>query len=93
MAIRKEFQLSLFGFDAIFPIVSSVDNANNLNTDLHNQSIDQNSTMKKNLLQFLVIDINYFPSYKEVPDFPVKFRQFLRKKASERERTQYDQFF
>lgn len=30
----------------------------------------------------MVIDINYFPSYKEVSDFPMKLRKFLRKKAS-----------
>jgi hypothetical protein len=25
----------------------------------------------------LVIDINYFPSYKEVPDFPARLRRYL----------------
>ena len=29
----------------------------------------------------VVIDVNYFPSYKEVPDFPQRLRKFLRKKA------------
>ena len=29
----------------------------------------------------VVIDVNYFPSYKEVPDFPQRLREFLRKKA------------
>ena len=29
----------------------------------------------------VVIDINFFPSYKEVPDFPQRLREFLRKKA------------
>ena len=29
----------------------------------------------------VVIDVNFFPSYKEVPDFPQRLRHFLRKKA------------
>ena len=30
----------------------------------------------------MVIDVNYFPSYKEVEDFPVRLRQFLRRAAN-----------
>ena len=30
----------------------------------------------------MVIDINYFPSYKEVIDFPSRLRRFLRSKAN-----------
>lgn len=29
----------------------------------------------------MVIDVNYFPSYKEVSDFPIKLKKFLCKKA------------
>ena len=29
----------------------------------------------------MVIDVNYFPSYKEVSDFPTRLRRFLKKKA------------
>ena len=32
-------------------------------------------------LELVVIDVNYFPSYKEVPDFPHRFRKFLRERA------------
>ena len=32
-------------------------------------------------LELVVIDVNYFPSYKEVPDFPDRLRRFLRMKA------------
>ena len=32
-------------------------------------------------LELVVIDVNYFPSYKEVPDFPMRLRRFLREKA------------
>jgi Inositol 1,3,4-trisphosphate 5/6-kinase ATP-grasp domain len=31
--------------------------------------------------ELVVIDVNYFPSYKEVPDFPNRLRKFLRLKA------------
>lgn len=31
--------------------------------------------------QLLVVDVNFFPSYKEVPDFPSQLRAFLRKCA------------
>ena len=31
--------------------------------------------------ELVVIDVNYFPSYKEVPDFPHRLRKFLRQKA------------
>lgn len=31
--------------------------------------------------RILVIDINFFPSYKEVPDFPTRLRQYFRKRA------------
>jgi inositol-1,3,4-trisphosphate 5/6-kinase/inositol-tetrakisphosphate 1-kinase len=31
--------------------------------------------------QMLVIDVNFFPSYKEVPDFPTKLRAYLRRAA------------
>lgn len=31
--------------------------------------------------ELVVIDVNYFPSYKEVPDFPQRLRKFLRQKA------------
>ena len=31
--------------------------------------------------ELIVIDVNYFPSYKEVPDFPHRFRKFLRERA------------
>jgi len=32
-------------------------------------------------LDFVVIDVNFFPSYKEVEDFPSRLRQFLRRRA------------
>lgn len=31
--------------------------------------------------QLVVVDVNYFPSYKEMVDFPLRLRSFLRRKA------------
>ena len=31
--------------------------------------------------ELLVVDVNFFPSYKEVKDFPARLRAFLRRKA------------
>ena len=28
-----------------------------------------------------IIDVNFFPSYKEVEDFPVRFKAYLRQRA------------
>ena len=33
--------------------------------------------------ELVIIDVNFFPSYKEVADFPQKFRAFLAAKAAE----------
>ena len=33
--------------------------------------------------QLLVVDVNFFPSYKEVPDFPQRFVDYLRRKGLE----------
>jgi hypothetical protein len=51
-ALKAEFNLSLFGFDVIIPC-----NSNN------NISNDSNSNDVKELV---IIDVNFFPSYKEV---------------------------
>jgi len=58
-AIREEFGLSLFGFDAILP----------------NDRCPSPSAVA---VKIVVIDVNYFPSYKEVSDFPFRLKNFLR---------------
>ena len=60
-AIRNEFGLTLFGFDAILPVQ-------------HSNSADLCGTGG---VEVVVIDVNYFPSYKEVCDFPHRLKRFL----------------
>lgn len=40
--------------------------------------LSQNEEERKEI-EIVVIDINYFPSYKEVEDFPVRLRDYLRR--------------
>lgn len=93
-AIRAEFGLSLFGFDAIIPrtslpCTSSV--ANGFSSDMASSSLNgvvhANVTPENCLAgsassaaKIVVIDVNYFPSYKEVRDFPTRLKRFLRSK-------------
>jgi hypothetical protein len=60
-AIRAEFGLSLFGFDAIVPRTGRCGDSSGGVT---------------------VIDVNYFPSYKEVRDFPARLRRFLASRSA-----------
>jgi len=53
-ALRKSFQLELFGFDVL------------LHTDGN---------------EIMVVDVNYFPSYKEVLNFPKYLARYLTKRA------------
>ena len=73
--------------------INNNNNNNNNNNDINNNiSENINNNMNKNVkenkhytayddIELVVIDVNYFPSYKEVPDFPQKLRKFLRSKA------------
>ena len=95
LAIRREFGLSLFGFDAIVPSrpTSSARNqethaaaygtgASELNSVANGHVASQGGC--KNCAsaapEIVVIDVNYFPSYKEVRDFPTRLKRFLRSK-------------
>jgi len=81
--ISKEFGLSLFGFDVIIP--TNIVNTNMYQTNYERiHSIEQKVGFDNSYDQLgplVVIDVNYFPSYKEVGDFPDRLRAFLRKKA------------
>lgn len=69
--------LSLYGFDVIVPS-SSHSGISNSGTDHSVAGGDDSS-----LMDLVVVDINFFPSYKEVKDFPDKLCEYLlRKKRS-----------
>lgn len=69
-AISDSFGLSLFGFDVIIPQSTATTVA----------ALSPYSS-GGGVPEILIIDINFFPSYKEVSDFPSKLRRFFRKKA------------
>lgn len=72
-AIKAEFGLSLFGFDVILPFKPLI--------DVSNQSIEGDQFVYRSHTKPMVIDINYFPSYKEVKDFPLKLNRVFKKKS------------
>jgi glutathione synthase/RimK-type ligase-like ATP-grasp enzyme len=72
--ISSEFGLSLFGFDVIVPLKPNASPSPDTTMAFHESNIDENS-------RFVVIDVNFFPSYKEVKDFPSRLRSFLREKS------------
>ena len=66
-ALRDAFGLKLFGFDVI------------VKHD-HNNSVLGGGSEGR---EILVVDVNYFPGYKEVPNFPSLLAQYLTQKAVE----------
>jgi hypothetical protein len=80
--IKQEFGLTLFGFDVIVPINDNIDD-NGVEDYIDGYS-SSSSNIRSNSQDptIMVIDINYFPSYKEVIDFPSRLRRFLRSKAN-----------
>jgi hypothetical protein len=71
-ALRAAFGLELFGFDVLvkYDEKKSRDNA----------TMDADDNDDK---EILVVDVNYFPGYKEVPHFPSLLAQYLTQKAVE----------
>ena len=69
--IKQSLGLSLFGFDVIIPT---------LPVPGPRQHHSMDGVAEENITgsDLLVIDVNFFPSYKEVSDFPVRLRSFLR---------------
>jgi hypothetical protein len=101
MEISDEFGLTLFGFDVIIPTDSDHKASTGRDSDLSEDSDSTRSSSPASSSatedcashpqfsatpELLVIDINFFPSYKEVADFPARLRSFLRKSKQQIER-------
>jgi hypothetical protein len=71
LKIADGFGLSLFGFDVIIPYDSSSF------LDHH----EEDPILMIGRPPLMVIDVNYFPSFKEVSDFPERLREFIRRRA------------
>jgi glutathione synthase/RimK-type ligase-like ATP-grasp enzyme len=67
--ISVGFGLTLFGFDVIIPTENTAQDSHVKETGFVTCGEDD---------ELVVIDVNFFPSYKEVSDFPTKLRAFLR---------------
>lgn len=79
VALKEAFGLELFGFD----ILVACDDQNESQDDVdQSTSRDSADTQKR----MLVVDVNYFPSYKEVPNFPWLLAKYLTDRALENRR-------
>ena len=69
-ALKQAFGLEIFGFDVL--IEANKTTASTAGTSMNHH--EDKPCM-------LVVDVNYFPSYKEVPDFPALLAKFLTGRA------------
>lgn len=65
--LKRAFGLEMFGFDVLLKATTESDG------DITREEEDKPA--------MLVVDVNYFPSYKEVPDFPALLAKFLTSRA------------
>ena len=97
-ALRNAFGLELFGFDVLVKhnsstnpkrrrkknspdlVLDSSDDSINNDGDCATVNDDDNVNDDR---EILVVDVNYFPGYKEVPNFPSLLAQYLTQKAVE----------
>lgn len=74
-ALKIAFGLELFGFDVLITRENaSCENDGNF---IRNDSIIPNEIEHNTNQRMLVIDVNYFPSYKEVTNFPALLAKYL----------------
>jgi hypothetical protein len=84
-ALRNAFGLELFGFDVLVKHNSNSTSQKDKNSQT-SRTDDRDSNNSKNFnndKEILVVDVNYFPGYKEVPNFPSLLAQYLTQKAVE----------
>jgi inositol-1,3,4-trisphosphate 5/6-kinase/inositol-tetrakisphosphate 1-kinase len=79
-ALRTAFGLDLFGFDVLVAASSSPSSpSTSSSAQSHLPSFSLHSTVAR--YEWLVVDVNYFPSYKEVSDFPSLLASYLTERA------------
>jgi len=74
-SLKAAFGLELFGFDILVTAASAVDEVGK--TDSKHSDFSSEKGRK-----LLVVDVNYFPSYKEVSNFPALLAKYLTDKAA-----------
>lgn len=79
-ALKQAFHLELFGFDILVTTTPTPTQANTIVPG----SANTNKMM-------LVVDVNYFPSYKELTNFPSLLAQYLAQRAIVRRQQQQQQ--
>ena len=81
--LKQAFGLDLFGFDIL---ITSSESSQFQEAGDDGDEIDQSPKR-----QMLVVDVNYFPSYKEVSNFPSLLAQYLTQRAIDSRRQQQHQ--
>ena len=82
-ALKRAFGLELFGFDILVThdnIDSTMMNGASDEEEICREKRDTGSDLRRQPHQgqrMLVVDVNYFPSYKEVPNFPSLLAHYL----------------
>ena len=74
-SLKAAFGLELFGFDILVTAASAVDDAGK--SDSKHSDVSSGGVRK-----LLVVDVNYFPSYKEVSNFPALLAKYLTDRAA-----------
>jgi len=74
-ALKKAFGLEMFGFDVLISSEASVYASD------EDRGSDKGHSLSSTSREMLVVDVNYFPSYKEVPNFPALLAQYLTDRA------------
>ena len=84
-ALKQAFHLDLFGFDILITDVPQrVPTLNTANSANRAEVIPTNHRNRNKMM--LVVDVNYFPSYKELTNFPSLLAQYLAQRAMLRRR-------
>jgi hypothetical protein len=80
-ALKQAFGLELFGFDILVTVQEENQNADLTCDAITKTTVEEDGqpvdSGKDTTVRMLVVDVNYFPSYKEVPNFPSLLAHYL----------------